>query len=47
MTTHVLKPLAIALLLGIAPLSISTAYAVAAVAGPAGPAGATGAVEGC
>ena len=43
MTTHVLKPLAIALLLGIAPLSISTAYAVAAVAGPAGPAGATGA----
>ena len=37
MTTHVLKPLAIALLLGIAPLSISTAYAVA------GPAGATGA----
>ena len=43
MTTHVFKPLAIALLLGIAPLSISTAYAVAAVAGPAGPAGATGA----
>ena len=43
MATHVLKPLAIALLLGIAPLSISTAYAVAAVTGPAGPAGATGA----
>ena len=43
MTTHVLKPLAIALLLGIAPLSISTAYAAAAVAGPAGPTGATGA----
>ena len=43
MSTHVFKPLTIALLLGIAPLSISTAYAVAAVAGPAGPAGATGA----
>ncbi len=43
MTTHVLKPLAIALLLGIAPLSISTAYAVAAVAGPAGATGAKGA----
>ena len=43
MTTHVLKPLAIALLLGITPLSISTAYAVAAVTGPAGPTGATGA----
>jgi len=43
MTTHVLKPLAIALLLGIAPLSISTAYAVATATGPAGPAGATGA----
>ena len=43
MTTHVLKPLAIALLLGVAPLSISTAYAVAAVTGPAGPTGATGA----
>ena len=41
MTTHVFKPLAIALLLGIAPLSISTAYAVAT--GPAGPTGATGA----
>ena len=43
MSTHVFNPLTIALLLGIAPLSISTAYAVAAVAGPAGPAGATGA----
>ena len=31
MTTHILKPLAIALLLGIAQLSISTAYRVAAV----------------
>jgi hypothetical protein len=43
MTTQVLKPLAIALLLGITPLSISTAYAVAAVPGPAGPAGPAGA----
>jgi hypothetical protein len=43
MTPSILKPLAIALLLGVAPLSISTAYAVVAATGPAGPAGATGA----
>ena len=43
MTPSILKPLAIALLLGVAPLSISTAYAVVAATGPAGPAGPTGA----
>jgi hypothetical protein len=43
MTTQVLKPLAIALLLGITPLSISNAYAVALPTGPAGPAGPAGA----
>ena len=43
MTQSIFKPLAIALLLGVAPLSISTAYAVVAATGPAGPAGPTGA----
>ena len=43
MTPSILKPLAIALLLGVAPLSISTAYAVVVTAGAQGAPGATGA----
>ena len=42
MTPSILKPLAIALLLGVAPLSISTAYAVVGATGPAGATGAKG-----
>ena len=43
MTQSIFKPLAIALLLGVAPLSISTAFAVVGATGPVGPTGATGA----
>ena len=43
MTQSIFKPLAIALLLGVAPLSISTAFAVVGATGPVGSTGATGA----